>query len=146
MRTHAPAWDIERPLCGRDLARDDHVYKNRFDSVDCNMCLHLLDRMPSERRDLILAVPSEEARDLARKRDAERRKAEGSLANHESLGTFRIELAGGGSKSFELCASVRQGIHVLEVRDASTHGKAVWDVFQLDAAPVAVEILPPQKP
>lgn len=63
-----------------------------------------------------------------------------TVTNSKDLGTLNVKLENGRTRLFELRAAVRQGDHVLEVRDAETEGEEVWTIFKFDSAPTSVHL------
>ena len=61
----------------------------------------------------------------------------------KDLGTLVVTLEDGSTSSLLLRAIVRQGVPVLEVRDAETVGHEEWTVFPLGKLPTAVSLSRP---
>jgi len=62
------------------------------------------------------------------------------MTNTKDLGTLKVTLEDGSVKAFLLHATVRQGDHVLEVRDAASGGQDVWTIFKFGSAPTKVQL------
>ena len=58
----------------------------------------------------------------------------------KDLATLVVTLDNGSTRSFLLRAIVRQGVPLLEVRDAETVGREEWTVFPLGKRPIAVSL------